>query len=125
MVAVKQHLINTIKTIVDGANMTTESKEKALPGYKSLAEVQKEQLKQNETIIEQNEAMIKLLETLNDYKEGQKQGDIKYRTHDVHIKRQSTYLNVFGLLMAGVALAISIKANGIEPIIKMISGIVP
>jgi hypothetical protein len=118
--------------------MTIEGKEKALPGYKSLAEVQKKQIDQNDTIIKQNRDIINLLGEqlteqktnnkelvkINKYKEGQKKGDIKYRTHDVHIKRQSTYLNVFGLLMAGVALAISIKANGIEPVLEMISGFI-
>jgi len=58
----------------------------------------------------------------NKYKKEQKYGDIKYRTHDMRIKKQSTHLNVFGLLMAGVALAISIAANGIQPLIIMISG---
>ena len=102
--------------------MTTESKEKALPGYKSLADVQKETLAvQKDILIEQRIANYNL-DKLNDYKENQKQGDKKYRTYDVRVKSQSTYLNVFGLLMAGVALAISIKANGIESVVEMIMG---
>jgi len=59
----------------------------------------------------------------NKYKKEQKYGDIKYRTHDMRIKKQSTHLNVFGLFMAGFALAISIAANGIQPLIIMITGI--
>jgi len=101
-----------------------------LPGYKSLAEVQKTQIEiLDEILIETRlgNELLRLdgekLDRLNYYKEDQKQGDIKYRTHDVRIKSQSTYLNVFGLLMAGVALAISIKVNGIESVIEMIVGI--
>lgn len=109
--------------------MTIESTEKALPGYKSLADVQKKQIEaiENQTevlddILIENRISNHELNKINKYKEAQKQGDIKYRTHDMRTKKHSTYLNVFGLFIAGVALAISIEANGIEPIIKMISG---
>lgn len=102
--------------------MTTESKEKALPGYKSLAERQKEQTNVLWKILEEHRIGNYHLDKINNYKEEQKQGDIKYRNHDVRIKSQSTYLNVFGLLMAGVALAISIKVNGIESVIAVLMG---
>lgn len=44
--------------------MTIESKEKALPGYKSLADAQREQSLQIANMISQNEIMILLLDRL-------------------------------------------------------------
>jgi len=102
--------------------MTTESKEKSLPGYKSLAEVQRETLAVAKDQLAETKTGNKELVKINKYKEEQKQGDITYRKYDMRMKKQSTYLNVFGLLMAGVALAISITANGITPMVEMFMG---
>jgi hypothetical protein len=63
-VTVKQRLKNTIKITVSGAKMSEESKEKALPGYKSLADTQKEQNSQTQNLISQNEIIILLLDRL-------------------------------------------------------------
>lgn len=117
--------------------MTTESREKALPGYRSLADVQKRQVEQNDTIIWQNKDIIELLgeqlidarigndelNKINVYKEEQKHGDRKYRSHDVRMKRQSTCLSLISLTLAIVALTISIKINGVQSIFEIVGGV--
>jgi hypothetical protein len=66
-VTAKQRLKSIIKTTAIGVNMSKESEEKALPGYKSLATSQRELNLQNQNMMLQNKIIIDLLTSLNHY----------------------------------------------------------
>ena len=83
----KQRLKSIIKTTVTGANMSKESEEKALPGYKSLADTQREQNLQTQNMISQNEIIILLLDRLCTLKENQHANDSTWREKWLHEKK--------------------------------------
>lgn len=126
----KQRLKSIIKTTAIGVNMSKESEEKSLPGYKSLATSQRELNLQNQNMMLQNKIIIDLLTSLNRYhgkpeskkgwledivcyKEEQKQGDIKFRKKT----------NVSSILSLSIALtALTISITGVEYFILILRG---
>jgi hypothetical protein len=118
-VTVKQRLKNTIKITVSGAKMSEESKEKALPGYKSLADTQKEQNLQTQNIISQNEIIILLLDRLCTLKEVQFQNDSaqyeKWQKEKVRGARVSFIQVAVGIVAVWLGI---IEFNGDNPIVS-------
>jgi len=84
--------------------MSTEGKEKALPGYKSLAEVQKKQIEiTEELLIEQritNDSLINLIDLHTEQNDNWKR-----------LKRKEGRLTMWLLVLANIALYVDISRD--------------
>ena len=108
MVMAKQRLKNIIKTIVTGANMTTEAREKALPGYKGLADAQREQTALTQNAISQNEIVILLLDRLCTLKENQHDNDSSWREKWLEEKRSGNKKTLAQILIGCIAVYLGV-----------------
>lgn len=100
-----------------------ELKKKANPLYKELLNLEKLARESiNEQVITNNllgalcdatEDNGKRVDRTNEYKEQQKNGDIKFR-------KQSSLVSSVGVIISLLALSISIAANGIQPLLNML-----
>lgn len=97
-----------------------ELKTKAAPKHKELIDTLSNQSSQNEIIIlllnvliEATESNGSELKTINDYKEEQKQGDIKFR-------KKSNTSSLISISIAMAALAISVK--GVDYFVNVFNG---
>ena len=84
--------------------MTTESKEKALPGYKSLASVQKQSITiQGELLIEQR--------ITNDFLEDLIKLHTEHNDNWKRLKRKEGRLTMWLLVLANIALYVDISRD--------------
>jgi hypothetical protein len=129
---------NTILIIASGNNMTIESQEKALPGYKSLADVQKELILEQRLANELSrlgnlkaDRLIELGKALNVTE--RKRLDLDIISHDLVISyrkkaSRATWMQVFvGVAALGIAVIAlysgAVDINSDNPLIIMITNI--
>jgi hypothetical protein len=100
-----------------------ELKKKANPLYKELGSLEgliEKLIKEQVTTSNLLGKQVVEAKRTNEYKRQQKNGDRKYRIHDVRMKKQSSIVSGISVSISLLALSISIAANGIQPLLNML-----